>query len=570
LLAVLLLVSGQVGELPAAEAGGSLPGGNTPRVAIDLQARVQQEGSLPVVVRLDLSFVPEGRLPSAASALAQRDRIRRLQDNVLAGLPAGLQRAARRFRHIPYLALEVDSGALADLLADPDVLRVQEDVPSPPDLAQSIPWIGADDAWSTGYTGAGQTVVILDTGVDSSHPFLAGKDVDEACFSGAYPSESTSLCPNNQPTQFGGGSGEECLLTLPGCTHGTHVAGIAVGRGATFSGVAKDATYISIQVFSRFDTDLRCGPGNSPCILSWTADQMAALDYVHSTLRLARPIAAANLSLGGGRFTAPCDLLDARTAVIDNLRSVGIATVIAAGNSGYRDALASPACISSAVSVGSTTDSDGVSSFSNVASFLSLFAPGDTIQSSVPGGGFQTWGGTSMAAPHVSGAWAVLRSRSPAASVSEILGALTGTGVLVTDTRSGGSVVRPRLQVDAAAVSLPLPATPTPTATVTPTMTPTATPTPTATATPTATVAPPTLTASLTATSGPSPTVDPGGLLGDLSQDGLVDVLDLQLCVNVVLGTETTPAIVDRADLNADDGVDVLDIQAIVNLILGT
>ena len=79
----------------------------------------------------------------------------------------------------------------------------------------------------------------------------------------------------------------------------------------------------------------------------------------------------------------------AREAGIDNLRSIDIATVIAAGNDGSGTALSSPGCISSAISVGSTDKSNLISSFSNVAPFMSLFAPGDSINSSVPGGGYQ-------------------------------------------------------------------------------------------------------------------------------------------------------------------------------------
>ena len=96
-------------------------------------------------------------------------------------------------------------------------------------------------------------------------------------------------------------------------------------------------------------------------------------------------VASANLSLGGGIFEATCDDQPYKP-IIDNLRSIGIATVVAAGNSGWPLGLAAPACISSAVSVGSTTKTDTVSGFSNSASFLSLFAPGDVIVSSVPGG----------------------------------------------------------------------------------------------------------------------------------------------------------------------------------------
>ena len=80
------------------------------------------------------------------------------------------------------------------------------------------------------------------------------------------------------------------------------------------------------------------------------------------------------MSLGGGKFTTNCDA-DSRKAIIDTLRSGNIATIIAAGNSGYTDAMGAPACISSAISVGSTTEQDVVSGFSNVASFMTIFGP---------------------------------------------------------------------------------------------------------------------------------------------------------------------------------------------------
>ena len=134
--------------------------------------------------------------------------------------------------------------------------------------------------------------------------------------------------------------------------------------------------------------------------------------------------------------------------IIDNLRSVGIATAVAAGNNGFTNALNSPGCISSAISVGATSKSDVVASFSNTASFMSVFAPGVSIVSSVTGGGFGSASGTSMAAAHVAGAWAVLRQAAPNASVDQILSALQTTGVPVTDTDSG--VTKPRIRIDQA------------------------------------------------------------------------------------------------------------------------
>jgi hypothetical protein len=132
--------------------------------------------------------------------------------------------------------------------------------------------------------------------------------------------------------------------------------------------------------------------------------------------------------------------------------------VISSGNGGSRDSVGAPGCVSTAVSVGSSDVApptpDTLSSFSDVAGFLNLLAPGSAIESSVPGGGFDWFSGTSMAAPHVAGAWAVLKAQFPNAGVDAILNALTSTGRPIRDTRSGGSVTKPRIRLDAATESL--------------------------------------------------------------------------------------------------------------------
>src|SRR5262249_41653193 len=150
--------------------------------------------------------------------------------------------------------------------------------------------------------------------------------------------------------------------------------------------------------------------------------------------------------LGGSSFTAPCDDQPYKP-IIDNLRSIGIATVIAGGNNSSTNALASPRCGSNAGSVGSTDKKDVVSWVSNMASVMSLLAPGGSINSSVPGGGYEVLSGTSMATPHVSGAWALLKEAAPAASVTTILTALQHTGLPITDTRAGGTVTAPRIEI---------------------------------------------------------------------------------------------------------------------------
>lgn len=528
-----------------------------------LLPQAQQSGSVRVLVRLSVPFRPEDMLSGRLAVLAQRRGINQAQEGLLQRLAAFSSRLTRRYAHVPVLALEVSPEALADLAANPAVAAIEQDLAVPPVLAESVPIIAADGLWAEGYTGAGWTIAILDTGVDGTHPFLAGKVVAEACFSTTSSSgDSTTLCPSGQEMQVGAGAGSTCPLWLQGCDHGTHVAGIAAGRGETFSGVARDASIIAVQVFSRFNSETECGLGQAPCIRSWTSDQLAALDWLYSQ-RGAYNIASANLSLGGATaHTTPCDASLLKLP-IDNLRAAGIATVIAAGNSGWTNALAHPACVPSAISVGASTETDLVASFSNVAYFMSLFAPGSSITSSVPGG-YQTWSGTSMAAPHVAGALALLRQIDPDATVDEILAALVDSGRPIFDQRPGGSVTRPRIQVDAAAIRLRATATATVTATSTSTVT--CTPTPTPTDRPTATWTP---TLAPTSTGTPTHTPTPqSGYPADVNMDGRVDVLDVQLCVNVFLGVVADGDISARSDVNGDGQVNVLDVQTIVNAFL--
>jgi subtilisin family serine protease len=312
----------------------------------------------------------------------------------------------------------------------------------------STPLVEATEAKTVNRTGSGKVVAILDTGVDKTHPFLAGKVVSEACFSG------NSNCPNGLTSQIGAGAGVPCTYAVSGCRHGTHVAGIAAGRryaampAPQFDGIAPGANLIAIQVFSRF-TGANCGSGEDPCALSYTSDQIKGLDRVFA-LRFSFSIASVNMSLGGGSSAVNCDA-DSRKPSIDNLRSAGIATAIASGNNGFTNAVSFPACISTAITVGSTTTSDVVSSFSNSSPLVELLAPGSNINSSVPGGGFAVFSGTSMATPGVAGAWAVLKQVSPAASVATVLSALQASGKPITGPLG---VIKPRIRVLAGSVRL--------------------------------------------------------------------------------------------------------------------
>ncbi|MGX2038787.1 S8 family peptidase [Methylocaldum sp. MU1018] len=417
-------------------------------VPAEIAAKAQTEGVVQVIVQLDTTTAPEGDLPNQQTVREQRQDIAATQAEVLASLAGTDYQIIRKYSTIPFLALKAGPDALAELEQSVHVVSVTEDGLNAPSLGQSVHLVQADHTTNLGFDGTGMAIAVLDTGVDSGHFFLANKVVSEACFS------VNRSCPNGNMTQIGPGAGAPCTYS-PDCRHGTHVAGIAAGRTddcyipnqntPPTCGVASGASLIAIQVFSNV--------GGRPG--AFDSDLMAALERVYM-LRNSFQIASVNMSLGGGGFTnqAACDLAKAGIkAAIDNLRSARIATVIASGNDGFTNAISAPGCISTAVSVGSTTKADAISAFSNSAAFLSLLAPGQGIVSSVPGGGFDSLSGTSMATPHVAGAWAILKQLSPAATVPVVLNTLRATGLPITDARNG--ITTPRIRIFNALNALP-------------------------------------------------------------------------------------------------------------------
>jgi hypothetical protein len=224
--------------------------------------------------------------------------------------------------------------------------------------------------------------------------------------------------------------------------HGTNIAAIIVG-------VAPETKILALNVF-RADG------------YAYETDVIAALDWVIAN-RTPYNIAAVNLSLGTGDYTAACANL-AVAKIIDDLKSAGIATVVSSSNSGYKDALAYPACSPSAISVGAVYDANATSSmywqeagctdssplidhvpcFSDSAPFLTLLAPGAPTVNA----GNISLAGTSQASAHVAGAAALLMGMDPHLTVDAVISRLTTTGVPVMDAKSG--IATPRLDVAAA------------------------------------------------------------------------------------------------------------------------
>ena len=427
---------------------GSLPG---------LTAKIRNRGKADLIVGFDMISQPEGKL-TATQAQQQHQDIRARGNQLVSGLKGLNAQIRHQFEFVPFMALSADEATLDYLIKSPLVASISEDTISKPQMASSNPVIGSPTAWAEGFDGSGWAVAVLDTGVDNTHSWFTtngNKVVSEACYSFSAVDEVESLCPGGASSSTAVNSALNCDLTINGCNHGTHVAGIVAGNnevGSNF-GVARGADIIAMQVFSKFLTEDECGRGNTPCVASYSSDQIVAMERV-LVLADSMNIAAVNMSLGGGQYfnQESCDADNiAVKAAIENLRSVGIATVIAAGNSTWKDSILAPGCISSAISVGATTDSDDIAWFSNIYPWIHLLAPGVDIDSALPGDALGSKQGTSMSTPHVAGAWAIMKQLWPVAGVDEILATLQNTAVTVSDMRSGGiEVDMPRIDLGSA------------------------------------------------------------------------------------------------------------------------
>lgn len=419
-------------------AASAVPGANSglpapARVGGDVSTTLARDGAVNVFVMLD-----GARTGSDISTLKQNAT--KIEDRVLSSLPPGVE-VDHRLQTVPAFSARVSSAAqLAALAEQPGVARIDlADGGGTGSVSRTVNIIGADLVQSAGYTGAGVTVAVLDSGVDSTHPDLAGSVIDQACFGEDF---AGGFCPNGTTRHVGPGS------AIDDAGHGTHVTGIIRSAGQVSGvGVAPASSIVAIKV-----TD-GCSFGG--CFYTFV-EITAALDYL-----VAHPefgVDVVNMSLAtNATFSGDCDssasYLMAAATSIANLRAAGVLPVASSGNDSEDDTMSAPACLSGVLSVAASDATDTMAFFANISATTDMVAPGVGVVSDAIGGSTTTASGTSMASPAVAGCVALLREARPAATIGAFENALKSTGRPITR----GTHTLPRVACERALTGLGVP-----------------------------------------------------------------------------------------------------------------
>lgn len=402
-------------------------------------------GLAALVATLALTLSPVARAKSDAPTTVPGDLLVKLSSGDL--LPA-LQLKFRlslvdRLGARPIFRLRVGAGVSVSQVAgalalEPGVLVAEANaLHAGPEAAKNNVWaIGTAQAYQQQWApaairlapaqaitgGAGVRVAVLDTGVDASHPLLAGRLLPGRDFvdGDLDPSETGSRAD----AAFG---------------HGTHVAGL----------VALAAPAARIMPVRVLDASGTGDAWSLAAAMLWAVDpdgNPATDDGAH----------VINLSLAGSLRTRLLDnvallagcLAPDPTVASDDLSDPGYEddrrrcsgfggalVVAAAGNDGSRSVKAYPAAEGAygLISVTASASDGRLAGFSNSGSWVQIAAPGVGLTSSVPGG-WGTWSGTSMAAPLVSGVAALLRSQTPSLNAADLVRCLSRTGRSLDNT----------------------------------------------------------------------------------------------------------------------------------------
>ncbi|GGK28990.1 hypothetical protein GCM10010965_22280 [Caldalkalibacillus thermarum] len=386
--------------------------------------------TLPMHVKQQLQKQAVVRALQETSTASQQRLINRLER---------YQREGKVVDYYPYYIINAvyaraSKEAIADLARFPEVARIALDEkielqlssldtvsPQSGGLEWNLKRIQVQQVWDKlGIRGEGVVVGIIDTGVHWQHEALKTK------WRGYNPSRPDQ--PDPKGNWFDAVLGKDMPYDLAATPHGTHVLGIVVGEdpaGQYPVGVAPEAKWIAARAFTE--------EGGQTSWLLNAGEFMLAPD--------GNPALAPDIVVNawGG---AP-QKNDWFRGVVKAWRDAGIVPVFAAGNSPHgakAGSISNPAHYPESYAVGAVDKHNQLASFSNRGPSVyedagvkpEIVAPGVKIISSVPGG-YARMDGTSMAAPHVAGVAALLRSADPSLTVDEIETILNMTALPLTD-----------------------------------------------------------------------------------------------------------------------------------------
>jgi subtilisin family serine protease/subtilisin-like proprotein convertase family protein len=292
--------------------------------------------------------------------------------------------------------------------AQPDYKIAVQTTPNDPYFTSNLQWglneIGAQTAWNHTTGSSNVIVAIIDSGIDYTHPDLAGNIW-------------------NNPSTVGDGIGNDIhganftsLTTTTGNSlddngHGTHVAGIIGAVGNNGTGVSGVDWHVQLMALKFLDAN---GSG-------YTSGAVRAIDFA-----IAHHASIINASWGGGGFD------QALSDAIGRARQAGIIFVTAAGNNGTNNDTTPfyPADYNSdnVVTVAASNSSDHPAGFTDYGPHsVDLYAPGVGIWSTVLNGQYASYSGTSMATPFVTGALALLKAEHPDWNYHQLIARLQAT-----------------------------------------------------------------------------------------------------------------------------------------------
>ncbi len=318
-------------------------------------------------------------------------------------------------------------------------------------LNESVPQIKADHVWNitvngTNLTGKGQTVCIIDTGIDYNHSALGGGWGNKVIAGWRFLGSDIQECNDTNHTACWDDNG-----------HGTHVAGIVASNNTTYRGVAPDVKLVVVKAL-----DDSGGGYEDDAIKGINYCIYHAEEYNISVISMSLGITDGEnneIFWNNGSYCDEIENLSLFKSAINNATAKNISVVVASGNKGNTTDITAPACLFNATPVGSVNSEDIKSNY-NYWSLPIIFAPGELIYSSVPNysvynppgprepinssTGWKDLSGTSMATPHVAGVFALmnqyLKLSNKTKTPQELEDIAIATGINVTENHNNSRI----------------------------------------------------------------------------------------------------------------------------------